>query len=93
MHVYIRAKDEPIWPFLSCFMCIYIRRKMHSGPVQNGLDQCRIWTAGPDMPSRFFDLDRGVPRSGPDLDQIWTKSGIKQKTVWTNFGNHPVGDC
>jgi hypothetical protein len=48
---------------------------MRSGPVQNGLDQSRIWTAFPDMPSRFFDLDRGVPRSGRDLDQIWTKSG------------------
>ncbi len=67
--------NEPIGPFLSCFMCVYIRRKMRSGPVQNGLDQSRIWTACPDMPSRFFDLDRGVPQSGPNLDQIWTKSG------------------
>ncbi len=68
-------RNEPIGPFLSCFMCIYIHRKMRSGPVQNGLDQSRIWTACPDMPSRFFDLDRGVPRSGPVVDQIWTKSG------------------
>ncbi len=71
-------RNEPIGPFLSCSMCIYIRRKMHSGQVQNGLDQSRIWTARPDMLSRFFDLDSHVPLSGPDLDQIWNKSGIRQ---------------
>jgi hypothetical protein len=40
-----------------------------------GLDLVQNWTACLDMPSRFFDLDPGVPRSGLDLDQIWTKSG------------------
>ncbi len=89
-------RNEPIGPFLSCFMCIYIRRKMHSGPVQNGLDQSRIWTACPDMPSRFFDLDRGVPRSGPDLDQIWTKSGPNlesSKNRLDQFQQPPTVDC
>ncbi len=63
-----KQKNEPIGPLLSCSMCIYIRRKMHYGPVQNGLDQSRIWTACPDMLSRFFDLESHVPLSGPDLD-------------------------
>jgi hypothetical protein len=74
-----KQRNEPIGPFLSCSMCIYICRKMRSGLVQNDLDQSRIWTACPDMLSRFFDLDSHVPLSGPDLDQIWTKSGIRQK--------------
>ena len=44
-----------------------------------GLDRSRIWKACPDMLSRFFDLDSHVPRSGPDLDRIWTKFGIGKK--------------
>jgi hypothetical protein len=74
-----KQRNESIGPFLSWSMCIYILREMRSGPVQNGLDQSRIWTACPDMLSRFFDLDCHVPLSGPDLDQIWTKSEIGQK--------------
>jgi hypothetical protein len=74
-----KQRNKPFEPFLSCSMCIYICRKMRSGPVQNGLDQSRIWTACPDMLSRFFDLDSHVPLSGLDLDQIWTESGIGQK--------------
>ncbi len=64
-------RNEPIGPFLSCSMCVYIRRKMHSGPVQNGLDQSRIWTACPNMLSRFFDLDSHVPLSG--LGRHWIR--------------------
>jgi hypothetical protein len=80
-------RNEPIGPFLRCSMCIYIHRKMRSGPIQNGLDQSRIWTACPDILSRFFDPDSHVPLSGPDLDQILTKSGIGQKLSVQNNGS------
>ncbi len=57
-----KQRNEPIGPFLSCFMCLYIRRKKRSGPVQNGLDQSRIWTTcRPDFliwNGVYLDLDR-----------------------------------
>ncbi len=34
----------------------------------------------------YLNLDRIWTKSGPNLDQIWNRA----KTVWTNFGNHPV---
>ncbi len=39
-----------------------------------------IWTGV------YLDLDRIWIKSGPNLDQIWNQA----KTVWTNFGNHPI---
>ena len=57
-----------------------------------GLDQSRIWK-NLDMSGHAVQiLESGQPctsiwtKSGPSLDQIWNW----EKTVWTNFGNHPL---
>ncbi len=90
MHVYIRAKEWAHWAFLKLFH-VHLHTQENalwtspewSGPVQN-LDSMsghavEIFWSGQPCTSVWTG-------SGPDLDQIWNRA----KTVWTNFGNHPM---
>jgi hypothetical protein len=90
MHIYIRAKEWAHWAFLKLFH-VHLHLQVNvlwtspewSGPVQN-MDSMsghavQIFWSGQPCTSVWYG-------SGPNLDQIWNRA----KTVWTNFGNHPL---
>ncbi len=97
MHIYIRAKEWAHWAFLKLFH-VHLHMQENalwtspewSGPVQN-LDSrdMRLLLMSGHAVQIFWS---GQPctsvwtRSGPNLDRIWNRA----KTVWTNFGNHPI---